>query len=177
MAELSLAPLKRIVQAVTRTGRKPMIGKEAMEKYREEVERYASELAVEAACTAARGGRQTIKSHDMETAVKHMNPEPDWKWEIIKKGRCPDCFGHIKDAKTGTDPSYLLYDCLDCGERHMFLRQFSGIGDVVAAAREEEEIQANIDGVQNSLEKREKREESIWALQQEDFTLHGEEEE
>lgn len=75
MSELSLAPLKRIVKEEGRHGRTPQIGKEALEAYREEVERYARELAKKSARTAFMYARTTIKPHDVEIAAKKIRDD------------------------------------------------------------------------------------------------------
>lgn len=75
MSELPLAPLKRIVKEEGRHGRTPQIGKEALEAYRDEVERYARELANKTAIMAFQYARTTIKPHDVEVAAKKIHDD------------------------------------------------------------------------------------------------------
>jgi histone H3/H4 len=68
--KMAIAPLKRIITRITVTGRKPQIGKPALELFRDEVERYANKLAEKAATQAATMGRTTIRSEDIHYAIK-----------------------------------------------------------------------------------------------------------
>jgi histone H3/H4 len=66
--EIPLAPLKRKIQQVTVTGRKPRIGERALKSFRLLVERYAEDLATESAKQAAKRGKTTIDGLDIYVA-------------------------------------------------------------------------------------------------------------
>lgn len=71
---LPIAPLKKIIKSLKHpnpqfTGWKPAIGKEALNLYRDEVEKYATQLAEESTKRALMMNRKTVRTHDIEMAA------------------------------------------------------------------------------------------------------------
>lgn len=64
MAELPLAPVKRIIK---QSGA-PRVAHEAVEELRDELERYAEERAREAKQYAEHAGRKTVQADDVKAS-------------------------------------------------------------------------------------------------------------